>query len=165
MHTDSRRRSFEDFFATATSHRPYDWQLLVAMDGLPEVLSVSTGLGKTETALAWAWRLLVDRQPEMLYLVGWLSTSGLFTAAAQRMSTSWHAWVLGRLGGSQAHMGNVAKRALGARRYQEAAALACLTVMAAATKSAVLRHWSMKVVGATARLSLPISRGEMAREQ
>jgi len=65
-----REQSFTDFFRTATSgFTPYGWQLQVAIDGLPDVLPIPTGLGKTETALAWAWRLLVDNQPEPLHLV------------------------------------------------------------------------------------------------
>jgi CRISPR-associated endonuclease/helicase Cas3 len=43
---------------------PYPWQRKLA-DGLPEVLDVPTGLGKTEgVALAWAWRRLVKKVPE-----------------------------------------------------------------------------------------------------
>lgn len=49
---------YQDFFAAATAFSPYDWQIRVAAEGLPEVLPVPTGLGKTEgVALAWAWRL------------------------------------------------------------------------------------------------------------
>jgi CRISPR-associated endonuclease/helicase Cas3 len=52
--------SYEEFFRHATDGlTPYPWQVEVANNGLPEVLSVPTGLGKTEgTALAWAYRLL-----------------------------------------------------------------------------------------------------------
>jgi len=68
--TDPRADSFTEFFKTATGgFTPYGWQLQVAVDGLPDVLPVPTGLGKTEVALAWAWRLLVDTQPEPLHLV------------------------------------------------------------------------------------------------
>ena len=70
MTSGSREQAFTDFFRTATSgFMPYKWQLQVAIDGLPDVLPVPTGLGKTEAALAWAWRLLVDNQPEPLHLV------------------------------------------------------------------------------------------------
>lgn len=59
MANSPREESFVDFFRTATGgFTPYRWQLQVAVDGLPDVLSVPTGLGKTEVALAWAWRLL-----------------------------------------------------------------------------------------------------------
>jgi hypothetical protein len=55
---------FEEFFSAATGlPRPYDWQTQVAADGIPDVLSVPTGLGKTEVALAWAWRF-ARRQAE-----------------------------------------------------------------------------------------------------
>jgi len=51
---------FTDFFREATdSFDPYPWQEEIAKEGLPEVLSVPTGLGKTEGAvLAWAYRRL-----------------------------------------------------------------------------------------------------------
>ena len=84
--TDSRARSFTGFFRTATNgFTPHDWQLLVAVDGLPDVLSVPTGLGKTEIALAWAWRLLVDKQPEPRHLVVCLPMRSLVTQTVQRL--------------------------------------------------------------------------------
>ena len=51
---------FTEFFREATDGLdPYPWQEQVAKEGLPEVLSVPTGLGKTEGAvLAWAYRRL-----------------------------------------------------------------------------------------------------------
>lgn len=70
MARSSREDSFTDFFRTATGGlTPYGWQLQVAIAGLPDVLPVPTGLGKTEVALAWAWRLLIDKQNEPLHLV------------------------------------------------------------------------------------------------
>ena len=52
--------NYDEFFRHATDGlTPYPWQEEVARNGLPEVLSVPTGLGKTEgAALAWAYRLL-----------------------------------------------------------------------------------------------------------
>lgn len=48
---------FKGFFRAATGLEPYDWQVRVARDGLPETLSVPTGLGKTAgVVLAWAWQ-------------------------------------------------------------------------------------------------------------
>jgi CRISPR-associated endonuclease/helicase Cas3 len=48
---------FRSFFCDATGFEPYEWQVKVAIEGLPEVLPVPTALGKTEgVALAWAWR-------------------------------------------------------------------------------------------------------------
>jgi hypothetical protein len=50
--THSRPDLFIDFFNTATGgFTPYRWQLHVALDGLPDVLSIPTGLGKREVAL------------------------------------------------------------------------------------------------------------------
>jgi CRISPR-associated endonuclease/helicase Cas3 len=84
--TDLRTNSFTDFFGTASGgYTPYRWQLQVALDGLPEVLSIPTGLGKTETALAWAWRLLIDKQPEPLHLVYCLPTRSLVSQTVQRL--------------------------------------------------------------------------------
>ena len=80
MAGSSREESFTDFFKTATGgFTPYGWQLQVAVDGLPDVLPIPTGLGKTEVALAWAWRLLVDKRPEPLHLVVCLPMRSLVT--------------------------------------------------------------------------------------
>lgn len=84
--SNSREESFTDFFKMATGgFAPYAWQLQVALDGLPDVLAVPTGLGKTEVALAWAWRLLVDKQPEPLHLVVCLPMRSLVTQTVQRL--------------------------------------------------------------------------------
>lgn len=86
MVSDSREESFSSFFKTATGgFRPYQWQLQVALDGLPDVLAVPTGLGKTEVALAWAWRLLEDKQNEPLHLVICLPMRSLVTQTVQRL--------------------------------------------------------------------------------
>lgn len=80
--------SFSDFFRTATGgFVPYAWQTCVAVDGLPEVLSVPTGLGKTEVALAWAWRLLVAMEQEPRHLVVCLPIRSLVTQTVQRLKT------------------------------------------------------------------------------
>lgn len=85
---DSREDSFREFFELATNgFAPYRWQLQVAVDGLPDVLPVPTGLGKTEVALAWAWRLLVDKKPEPLHLVVCLPMRSLVTQTVQRLKT------------------------------------------------------------------------------
>lgn len=90
--SDLRSDSFEKFFGEATNgFAPYDWQLLVAVDGLPDVLPVPTGLGKTEVALAWAWRLLVDKKPEPLHLVVCLPMRSLVTQTVQRLRTYFEA--------------------------------------------------------------------------
>lgn len=49
--------SFGAHFRGATGLGPLPWQRDVAATGPPEVLSVPTGLGKTEgTVPAWSWR-------------------------------------------------------------------------------------------------------------
>lgn len=86
MSADTRADTFTSFFNTATKgFTPHRWQLHVALDGLPDVLPVPTGLGKTEIALAWAWRLLVDRKPEPLHLVYCLPMRSLVTQTVQRL--------------------------------------------------------------------------------
>lgn len=86
MHRDSRESSFRQFFGVATSgFTPYEWQCLVALDGIPDVLPVPTGLGKTEVALAWAWRLLVDRRQEPRHLLVCLPMRSLVTQTVQRL--------------------------------------------------------------------------------
>lgn len=83
-----RAESFADFFGAATGgFKPYGWQSMVAIEGLPDILPVPTGLGKTEVALAWAWRLLVDRKPEPLHLVVCLPMRSLVTQTVQRLNT------------------------------------------------------------------------------
>lgn len=83
----SREQSFAAFFGAATCGKftPYSWQRHVALHGLPEVLPVPTGLGKTEVALAWAWRLLVDRQAEPRHLVVCLPMRSLVTQTVERL--------------------------------------------------------------------------------
>lgn len=89
---DPRAQSFADYFRTATNgFMPYDWQLRVAFDGLPDVLSVPTGLGKTEVAVAWAWRLLVDKQPEPLHLVVCLPMRSLVVQTVRRLKSYFEA--------------------------------------------------------------------------
>ncbi len=86
LSTSSRAESFTEFFKSATGgFAPYGWQLQVALDGLPDVLPVPTGLGKTELALAWAWRLLVDKKSEPLHLVVCLPMRSLVTQTVQRL--------------------------------------------------------------------------------
>jgi len=86
MNTDSRQQSFTAFFKTVTGgFTPYDWQIEVALNGLPDVLPVPTGLGKTEVALAWAWRRLLDNKPEPLHLVVCLPMRSLVTQTVLRL--------------------------------------------------------------------------------
>lgn len=80
-----REESFRGFFATASrGSSPHLWQVQVAVDGLPDVLSVPTGLGKTEVALAWGWRLLEGEHPEPIHVVICLPMRSLVTQTVQR---------------------------------------------------------------------------------
>lgn len=85
--TVSRTDQFSKFFKTATGFTPYRWQVEVALNGLPDVLPIPTGLGKTEVALAWAWRLLVDKMSEPLHLVVCLPMRSLVTQTVRRLKT------------------------------------------------------------------------------
>lgn len=86
MNDNDDRVAFKDFFCRATGgSAPYEWQCLAATHGLPDVLSVPTGLGKTEIVLAWAWRLLMDRRLEPLHLIYCLPMRSLVTQTAQRL--------------------------------------------------------------------------------
>jgi len=49
--------SFEALFTAATGQVPYGYQMRIADEGLPEVLAVPTGTGKTAAVvLPWIWR-------------------------------------------------------------------------------------------------------------
>lgn len=49
--------SFEEMALTASGHEPYRWQSRVADEGLPDLLAVETGAGKTAgVVLPWLWR-------------------------------------------------------------------------------------------------------------
>ena len=49
--------SLDYLYETATGYRPYDYQRRVAKEGLPELLSIPTGCGKTEAVgLGWLYR-------------------------------------------------------------------------------------------------------------
>ena len=58
--TASEEERFKAWFHQATGHSPYHYQTRLATDyegGLPALLHVPTGLGKTAAAiLAWLWR-------------------------------------------------------------------------------------------------------------
>lgn len=48
---------FQEFVVAATGHQPYEYQARIAAYGLPELLEVPTGAGKTLAAtLPWLWR-------------------------------------------------------------------------------------------------------------
>lgn len=78
--------SFDDFFRDATTFAPYEWQRHIAVNGLPDILPVPTGLGKTEGAvLAWAWRRLVAQQVEPLHLMYCLPMRTLVRQTVERL--------------------------------------------------------------------------------
>lgn len=53
--------NFPEFFQSATGQAPYPWQERVATEGLPEVIDIETGAGKTAgVVVAWLYRLLHD---------------------------------------------------------------------------------------------------------
>jgi CRISPR-associated endonuclease/helicase Cas3 len=83
----ARGESFASFFSTVTGgFEPYDWQRQVALEGLPEILPIPTGLGKTEgSVLAWAWRRLVVGDDEPLHLVFCLPMRSLVTQTVERL--------------------------------------------------------------------------------
>src|SRR5438105_5010598 len=77
------------FFCDATGHdRPYDWQIKTATAGLPEILPIPTGLGKTEgSVLAWAWRKLALGLEEPLHLIYCLPMRSLVHQTVQKLKT------------------------------------------------------------------------------
>lgn len=79
--------SFNAFFKQATGFEPYEWQRQVALNGLPEILPVPAGFGKTEGAvLAWAWRRTVQKdKDEPLHLVYCLPMRSLVRQTVERL--------------------------------------------------------------------------------
>lgn len=80
-------KAFDSFFVTATGFAPYKWQRQVGLRGLPEILPVPTGHGKTEgVALGWAWRSIVLKdRGEPLHLVYCLPMRSLVRQTAERL--------------------------------------------------------------------------------
>lgn len=55
---------FEQMALTASGYEPYRWQSRVAAEGLPELLAVETGAGKTAgVVLPWLWRRRMHPDP------------------------------------------------------------------------------------------------------
>src|SRR5579885_151819 len=83
--TDSEK--FNAFFKQAAGFDPYEWQRQIALNGLPEILPVPTGLGKTEgDVLAWAWRRTVQEDyAEPLHLVYCLPMRSLVRQTVERL--------------------------------------------------------------------------------
>ena len=57
-------QSFEELFQEATGCQPYVYQCRLARAGLPAVVQVPTGCGKTGIVLAWLWRRMHGPDPE-----------------------------------------------------------------------------------------------------
>src|SRR5580692_6688914 len=55
---------FEEFFAAATGYPPHEYQARIARDGLPGLVRVPTGAGKTAVILAWLWRRRYGPEPD-----------------------------------------------------------------------------------------------------
>ena len=79
--------TFESFFNELTEgFDPYEWQKQIARVGLPDVLPVPTGLGKTEgVVIAWAWRRLLVRTDEPMHLVFCLPMRSLVAQTVDRI--------------------------------------------------------------------------------
>ena len=45
--------TFNEFYKRATGYEPYGYQVRIARDGLPSVVTAPTGTGKTGMILAW----------------------------------------------------------------------------------------------------------------
>lgn len=56
---------FDEFFSSATGLPPHPFQRRLAAEGLPLVLEVPPGSGKTAIVLAWLWRLLLHPDPSV----------------------------------------------------------------------------------------------------
>lgn len=86
----ARAMNYTDFFRQALGRReigPFDWQIKVATQGLPEVLPIPTGLGKTEgSVLAWAWRKIWLKRDEPLHLVYCLPMRVLVHQTVERLT-------------------------------------------------------------------------------
>src|SRR5579875_1923040 len=82
-----KSKTFDDFFQEATTFSPYEWQRQIAQDGLPEILPVPTGFGKTEgVVLAWAWRKVVrNDNAEPFHLVYCLPMRSLVRQTIERL--------------------------------------------------------------------------------
>jgi CRISPR-associated endonuclease/helicase Cas3 len=71
---------------------PYEWQVSVAVNGLPDILPIPTGLGKTEGAvLAWAWRKFWAGLEEPLHLVYCLPMRVLVQQTVERLNKCFEA--------------------------------------------------------------------------
>lgn len=84
---------YGSFFSDATGFaQPYQWQIDVASKGLPDILPIPTGLGKTEgSVLAWAWRRFCIDAGEPLHLVYCLPMRALVRQTVDRLKRCFQA--------------------------------------------------------------------------
>jgi CRISPR-associated endonuclease/helicase Cas3 len=83
---DEGGEHYRRFFCAATGFGPYAWQIKAAVEGLPEILPIPTGLGKTEgSVLAWAWRGFAHKDDEPLHLVYCLPMRSLVRQTVERL--------------------------------------------------------------------------------
>ncbi|HEY7297662.1 MAG TPA: DEAD/DEAH box helicase [Xanthobacteraceae bacterium] len=79
---------FRCFFRAAAGVDPYLWQIKAGLNGLPQLLPVPTGLGKTEgSVLAWAWRRFAQKNNEPLHLIYCLPMRSLVRQTKERLNT------------------------------------------------------------------------------
>lgn len=83
----SPKCNFRDFFKEAVGFEPYSWQAGIAQNGIPPILPVPTGFGKTEGAvLAWAWRRFMRQdEDEPLHLIYCLPMRTLVRQTVDRL--------------------------------------------------------------------------------
>jgi CRISPR-associated endonuclease/helicase Cas3 len=106
--------SFAEVVRTATGRagaeaEPYPWQLAVADNGLPEVIAVETGAGKTEgVVLPWLWRRRFHPDPQVRHATPhWLVLCLPLRVLTEQVETSVREW-LRRLGLSDSVLVHVA---------------------------------------------------------
>ena len=88
----ARPMNFDAYFRVATGFGPLPWQRDLAENGLPEVLSGPTGLGKTEGAvLGWSWRRTREiAGSEPRHLIYCLPMRVLVRQTVERLRTCFH---------------------------------------------------------------------------
>lgn len=101
--------TFDEMVLTASGHRPYRWQARVAEQGLPELLAVETGAGKTAgVVLPWLFRRRVHDDPAVrLATPHWLVFCLPLRVLVEQVETDVRTWV-DRLGMSQEVLVHVA---------------------------------------------------------
>lgn len=91
--------SFQQMARTASGHEPYRWQSRVAATGLPELLAVETGAGKTAgVVLPWLYRRRMHPDPAVRRATPhWLVFCLPLRVLVEQVESHVHGW-LDRLG-------------------------------------------------------------------